>query len=56
MDRAHTGAEEKCEKEGEAGRGCHELMVTSRSPSPLHLWNMAGGYRGPENGRVKLSG
>lgn len=55
VDRTHTGAEEKCEKEGEAGRGCHELLVTSFSPSPLHLLDMAEGYRGHENERVKLN-
>lgn len=56
MDRTHTEAGEKCEKEGEAGRGCHVLIVTSHSPSPLHLLDMVGGYRGPGNERVKLSG
>lgn len=49
VDRIYTGGGGKCEKEGEAGRDCHVLIVTSHSPSPLLLLDMAGGYRGPQN-------
>lgn len=52
MDRTHAGAGEKCEKEGESGRDCHVLMVTSHS---LYILDMTGGYKGPGDGRVKWS-